>query len=94
MNFISWGRPRIGSFCTAIRTRFRIQKFRIPFSLYQKFLVSQKVILARPKDTFSLRGVLIMPGLYDYIHKHDFYWLRHLGDGYKAPCQDKTLSRI
>ena len=56
MNFISWGRPRIGSFCTAIRTRFRIQKFRIPFSLYQKFLVSQKVILARPKDTFSLRG--------------------------------------
>ena len=22
---------------------------------------------------------------YDYIHKHEFYWLRHLGDGYKAP---------
>ena len=59
MNFISWGRPRIGitSFCTPVRTRFCIQKFSKPFSLYQKNPCISKVILVRPKDTFSLGGV-------------------------------------
>ena len=56
MNFTYCGRPRVGSSYTEVRTRFRIQKFRIPFSSNNFDCLSQKLVLARPKDTFSLAG--------------------------------------
>ena len=54
MNFICSEGPLTSNFCRAIRTRFRIQKFRIPFTPNNFDYVSQNLFLARLKDTYSL----------------------------------------